>query len=59
MNILAIYLLLYVIFNRKPSVNNLAVILLFLAFEVHTYVRYVYRDDNSVEVIEKKMAEKK
>jgi len=57
-NVVTIMFLYSLLFQQKTYFNKLIGVLLFLIFQVYTYVRYIYKDENSPEVIEQKWLNK-
>jgi glucan phosphoethanolaminetransferase (alkaline phosphatase superfamily) len=57
-NVLTLLILIEVAVSRMLVSKALAIIL-FLFFQITTYVRYIYKDNNSIEVIEKKWLSRK
>lgn len=57
-NLLIVYEL--ILLNRAGNrkINIPLVIVLFLLFQVYTYIRYIYKESNSVKVIEEKWLNK-
>ena len=58
LNVMTIMFLYLLVYEPKPHVNKLAVIVLAVIFQVYTYIRYNYRDNHSVDVIEQKWSSK-
>lgn len=60
MNVLTIIMLIeYATIDRqKIKINKLLVIVLFIVFQIYTYIRYIYRENHSVDVLESKWLEK-
>src|SRR5579863_5605231 len=52
-NLLTLLFLIELLISRR-LVSKVLAIILFAFFQITTYIRYTYKDNNSVEVIEKK-----
>lgn len=57
MNVLTVVMLIQAIVNPKEEISKLIAVVLFIFFQVVTYIRYMYRKNYSVKVIEKEWAE--
>ena len=53
-NILTALMLVAILLKQKSFINKFLVIGLIIIFQAFTYIRYIYRDNNSVGAIEKK-----
>lgn len=58
MNVMTITMLYMMVFEQKPHFDKFIVIILFLIFQVYTYIRYTYKDNHSVNLIEQKWQSK-
>jgi hypothetical protein len=54
MNILTAIMVFQWIVQQKLYLNPLVVIVLFIIFQITTYIRYIYKDNYSVDVMENK-----
>jgi hypothetical protein len=57
-NILTILMLIGLSLHQKLGGNKVLAIAIFLVFQVTTYIRYIYKEDNSIESIERKWLSK-
>ncbi|QEH41140.1 hypothetical protein [Chitinophaga sp. XS-30] len=57
MNVLTVVMLIQSIVNPKGKIGKLIAVVLFIFFQVVTYIRYMYRKSYSVKVIEKEWLE--
>ena len=57
-NVLSIILLILLTQKQKIRLEAWVVIVLFLIFQIYTYIRYVYKENHSIEVIERKWLNK-
>jgi hypothetical protein len=53
-NVISFYFLYLVLFAPYAGISKMYFILVLLVFQVTTYIRYIYREDNSVEDIKKR-----
>jgi hypothetical protein len=53
-NVLTILMLVSIFVRQKTFINKFLAIGLFMIFQVFTYIRYIYKDNNSVSIIEAK-----
>jgi hypothetical protein len=53
-NVISFYFLYLILFAPYAGISKMYFILVLLVFQVTTYIRYIYREDNSVEVIKKR-----
>ena len=44
--------------EQKIKIEKWVVVVLFIIFQIYTYLRYIYRDDHSIEAIEQKWLNK-
>jgi Ca2+/Na+ antiporter len=58
LNVMTIVMLYMVVFEPKPYFDKLIVIVLFVIFQIYAYVRYSYKDNHSVDLIEQKWLSK-
>lgn len=58
MNVLTAIMAFQWLVQKKPHVNLFLVILLFIVFQITTYIRYIYKDNHSVYVIGNKWSGK-
>lgn len=58
LNVLTGIMLFQLLFQPQRQINKLWAVLLFIVFQVYTYYRYIYRDNHSVQVMEKKWLSK-
>ena len=54
MNVLTVVMAFQGIVQQKADLNKLLAIVLFIVFQITTYVRYIYKDNHSVDVMESK-----
>ncbi|NTS43124.1 hypothetical protein HRG84_19720 [Flavisolibacter sp. BT320] len=54
MNVLTVVMAFQGIVQQKAHLNKLLAIVLFIVFQITTYIRYIYKDNHSVDVMENK-----
>ncbi len=54
LNLLTVIMLALALSNDQAKINTYLVVGLFLFFQIHTYIRYIYSDKNSAKIIEEK-----
>lgn len=57
-NVLTVLMIISIYLRNKEVFNKLIIILLFIVFQVVTYVRYIFKENNSVNIIEGKWLSK-
>ena len=58
LNVLTVIMLYQLFFRKEIHIDKLLVVVLFFIFQVWTYCRYIYKDNRSTEVMEKKWSSK-
>lgn len=58
LNVLTIIMLIHSMNKEKSSINKLVVIVVFIVFQIQTYIRYMYREKHSIDVIKNKWLSK-
>jgi len=58
LNVLTIIMLIHSMSKEKSSINKFVVIVVFLVFQIQTYIRYMYREKHSIDVIKNKWLSK-
>lgn len=51
-NIMGIIMLFMLTQKQKVKLEKWVVVVLFLIFQIYTYIRYIYREDHSIDAIE-------
>lgn len=58
LNVLTIIMLVQSMDREKTNINKLVVVVLFIVFQIYTYIRYMYRKKHSVDAIKNKWLRK-
>jgi hypothetical protein len=57
-NVISVIMLFSQAQGQKIKIGKWVVIVLFIIFQIYTYIRYIYREDHSIEAIEQKWLDK-
>lgn len=57
-NILTILFFIYALIDEEFYLNKILAVVVIFVFQVFTYIRYIYKESHSVDLIEKKWMEK-
>jgi len=57
-NAMSVIMLFSLAQEQKIKIEKWVVIVLFIIFQIYTYIRYIYKEDHSIEAIEKKWLNK-